>query len=68
MTRRMPDESPFFLNGKEVLCLRCKHRGEYYVAYDCLHHTDIYCGACYARNAFVGLPLNVCEYFEEVQE
>lgn len=58
-------DTPFYLNGEEVLCLRCAHCGAYQVVYDNLHHRDIFWAECTRTDTHVGLPLNKCDNFEE---
>lgn len=57
-------DTPYYLNGEEVLCLRCAHCGAYQVVYDDLHHRDIFWAECTKFEMHVGLPMYECPGFE----
>lgn len=61
-------DTPYYLNGEEVLCLRCEHCGTYQVVYDELHHRDIFWAECKKSEKQVGLPLDKCGDFEAMTE
>ena len=56
---------PFYVDGKELLCMRCAHLGEYEVFLDEVHNKDVFKGECHELNKLVGLPMNECEHFKE---
>ena len=57
------DDTPFYIDGEEVLCMRCEHRGDYQVVRDELHHKDVFWAECNMLEKIVGLPLNKCDKF-----
>lgn len=57
-------DTPYYLNGKEVLCLRCVHCGAYQVVYDDIHHRDVFWAECTKFEKHVGLPMDICSEFE----
>ena len=58
------DDTPFYLDGAEVLCMRCSHRRAYHMDYDELHKKVIFWADCHKLNKIVGLPIDVCEHFK----
>ena len=62
--RFLRDRPAFCLNGREVLCMSCKFRGEYHVVADELHNLDIFYALCHKGERFVGLPLDECDDYE----
>lgn len=59
------NDTPFYLNGEEVLCMRCSHCESYQIVYDELHHKDIFWAECHELNKCVGLPISVCKHFQK---
>ena len=62
------DDTPFYIDGEEVLCMRCEHRGKYEVVRDELHHKDIFWAFCEKLDKHVGLPMNKCDDFQPVSQ
>ena len=62
---RRPKNTPFYVDGKELLCKRCIYRGDYDLFWDKTQSKEVYNGECRKLNKLVTSPLNKCEHFKE---
>ncbi len=53
----------YYVDGKELLCMRCDYRGNYHLFWD--GSKEVYKGECRKLNALVTSPLNKCKHFRK---